>query len=577
MSRLLFLRFASAPVVTTFVPPTSLFPFWGTHFPDVYKNGHPFWSRHFPDGGQSPVYFGGYGPPGSAPIAVDMDSEFTLTLSWDTDVIKARAGGEERIAAGDNAPAMDFQGSAILWGQDPTAWRARLARYAAAGSSFLFGMPHEGLTLTADAGGNTVFVGAAAAAAVDWLQIGQRVISRNVDPTTGANVYAQGIVQSYAAGAVALDVAPGSAGRAGGVLLPGIAVVLQPQQDFGRYPTAAERWQMRSLSVVFDFSPTHATVNLGAASGNAALNGATLVCRVDGVAGNLRSAQFADGATTGAGTVTDATTGSSWLTTFTLKGGTSTLDDLRTLSNTSPNMLLVGTWAPGQVISSADIAAIGLRALAGGSGEGLAGTGVALTTYNGAPVWDRGLNVDSTADDSVQALTEIIQRDGKPYALPVADAPDWGRAVRLDGQLGLDWQYVKRFLWTVRGRQQSFWVPTARPDFTYWSNGVGTVTIRADDGSDFFAWYPAQRANMQVTQADGTVTRAAVVGAVDNGDGTITLSLINPVSGIPTTLSGSAVTMLSWLELCRFESDTFAVRFNDDRFLFETVARVVQS
>jgi hypothetical protein len=193
------------------------------------------------------------------------------------------------------------------------------------------------------------------------------------------------------------------------------------------------------------------------------------------------------------------------------------------------------------------------------------GTGAAVTTYAGRPLWDRKLENNSTITDSIHALTEIIDHGGTPYALGWADMADWGRAIAITGKGLDDWQWLKLFIATVKGRQKSFFLSTYRNDLPFVSKASGTVTVTGNVG----VWWPLQRRHVEVRETSGTVTRAEVTAAVDNGDGTWTLT-------IGTTIATSSVTMVSWIEVCRFTSDEFAVAFDKNGFALKTVATVVQ-
>lgn len=89
------------------------------------------------------------------------------------------------------------------------------------------------------------------------------------------------------------------------------------------------------------------------------------------------------------------------------------------------------------------------------------------------------------------------------------------------------------------------------------------------NSKNFFEWWPLQRTHVQITQQDGTITYAEIQSAVDNGDGTVTV-------GMSVVLSGSPITLISWLELCRFEYDDIEVAFSGLDFKMKTTARVVQ-
>jgi len=256
--------------------------------------------------------------------------------------------------------------------------------------------------------------------------------------------------------------------------------------------------------------------------------------------------------------------------------GVTTMANLAALLVSSSYVILTGAWTGSDTIASGD--AFGGTALSGGTTAAPVGTGAWVLAYDGHPVWDRRLENAGTIADSIQAMTEILDMDGVPFAIGTADFPDWGRAVAIESNLQSEWQWFKLFMSTVLGRQRAFWLATWRDDLTYVSNPDATIVVSSTDGSDLFAWWPAQRQHIQILQADGTLTHLEIAGATDNGDGTITLDVIDlDGEGFGYTLSDSAVTMISWLELCRWESDSYDVTFTGASFAAQLVARVVRA
>jgi hypothetical protein len=276
---------------------------------------------------------------------------------------------------------------------------------------------------------------------------------------------------------------------------------------------------------------------------------------VFGAVGNtLRLIFVQGGGYPAAGTIVSETTTT---TTIGINPAVTTLGNLATLLTSSANFRLGGTYNAATTIAwDLDITA------SGGSITGDVGTGASLTTYSGdgtaRPVWDRALSNDSTLGDAAHALTTIIDHGGIPYALGKADRADWGRSVAFESQAMLDRQWLKLFLSTVKGCQKTFWLPTWRDDLTFVSKAAGTVTVSTTDSSDFTAWWPYQRQDIQIVESSGTVTRARITTAVDNGNGTMTLT-------IGTTLATSSVTLISWLELSHFEGDEFSFTWKDGK------------
>jgi hypothetical protein len=348
--------------------------------------------------------------------------------------------------------------------------------------------------------------------------------------------------------------------------MPARAIYLEPKQDFARYPVDAEVWRLVARAAVFDFAPIKASLDLDTVTTSGVLDGITLVSRPDGLVGNSITVAFdGDALFPTFGGLSEI----GLATTILYRPGVTTLAELEALLLLSNNVLMTGTWTGTDTIDASDEFAA--TALTGGA-DAVVGTGATLTTYSGdgtsRPVWDRPLGIDGTISDAIHALTEIIDFNGVPYAIGNADMMDGGRTVILRSERRLDWQWFRLFTWTVKGGQKSWWLPTWRDDLPFVSKAANTITIDGD-ASDFAAWWPTQREHVQVLETDGTITRAKITAAVDNGNGTWTLT-------IGTTLASSSVLMVSWLERCRFEGDEFEITWGHDGFKLETEARVVQ-
>lgn len=502
-----------------------------------------------------------YGPAGVGTLMLDIETGFSVSHRWPFDLQKFQGGKEKRIPRND-APQQSYSGNALLLGPNPRAIRAQLARYAAQGSQFLLALPHEMLTLSANASGATVFVNAAAQAAVDWFKPGQRCVVARRD-TTNELAYINATIQTTSSGSAVLDISPGTPGLIGGFIAPCMPVYLEPQQDFARYPVKAESWKIQARAAIFDYAPTLASVSVDDPTHFFAATGAIAYSRYFGAYGNtLRLVFVQGGGYPAAGEMVESGT----TTTIHVNPLVTTLGNLATLLTSSANFRLGGTYNAATAIGwDLDITA------SGGSITGDVGTGAAVTTYTGdgtaRPVWDRYLDNDTTAQDSIHSMTRIFDHGAIPYAIGTADHADWGRSVRLEADL-TEWQWLKLFISTVKGQQKPFWLPTWRDDLTFVSKAANTITVSTTDGSDFSAWWPYQRQDIQIVETSGTVTRARVTAAVDNGNGTITLT-------IGTTLATSSVSLISWLELSRFESDQFQTEFLDASLVFSTVARVI--
>jgi hypothetical protein len=526
---------------------------------------------------QDPSVFEGYGDAGADTFVLDLLEGFTVKHSWITDVLKSRAGREQRISRNDT-DRQSYAGAAYLAGANPRATRAKLARHAAIGSVFLLGLPHEELTLRTNASGTTVYVHAGALALKDWVKPGQRVVVARRNVTSMQMDFVNAVVQSKTIDSILLDIAPGVVGMYGGSIMPAVPVFLEPQQSFARYSTEVETWQLDArYAKPIDFAPTLAKLALGPITASSALDSVTLTARNFGLVGNLTTVSFVeDAAAPVAGSYAElAGFGSPYgAVTIHFRGGVTTLAQLAALIDANSSLIkMTGTWTGSATLASGTGDEFTNQPLTGASDQGDVGTGAALATYNGdgivRPVWDRLIDNESTNTDGVHAMTQILDHGGVPYSLGTADKADWFRAVVLTGGDQAAWQWFKLFMSTVKGRQKKFWLPTWRKDLTFVSKATNTVTVSTLDGSDFAAWWPQQREHIQIVEANGTVTRAKITAAVDNGNGTRTLT-------IGQTLSTSSVVMISWLELCRFESaDEFETTHSASGFDVSMIARVV--
>lgn len=541
--------------------------FWGPLFPDVWDvPGRTFWGPLFPDPGPELDTVPPSGPSGVATFVLDLDGPLDLTLEYQTDVFKAYDGTETRAAVLEH-PRRRFSGSALLiGGTSVRTLRTQLHRHAATGAAFLLGLPFEAMLIADDAAGKSLTVAAGALASCDWANPGQRVVV--VAPNRTA---VNAVVQSAAGAQIVLNVAPGAVGVSGGRVMPAIATYLEPQQGFARYrnPDGFERWSIDARAALFGYqkSPVAAILDLeSVASPGNNLTGLFVQARTPGIAGNDIRIAMDDQSLAGIDIVEVGTD-----ITIHFEPGVSTVADLAAAINANSSLVkAIGAWNGAFTLTSG-VDEFALAGLDGGSDGSYAadGTGAVLSMHAGRPVFDRSPVVEDTAGESLQSATEVIDLGGIPENVGQATTPDWGRHVAMLAPQGSEWQWLKRFLATTFDRQRTFWLPTWRRDLTAVATGVNTLTIDVDGDADggFFTWYP-RRADLQIVQADGTITRVTVSNAVDNGDGTATVT-------IGVTLSASPITMVSWLELCRFEDDAIQVRFANHIFSMQTTARAV--
>lgn len=525
-----------------------------------------------------------YGDSAAGTLVLDFEQGFTVVHKWETDVHKFRSGQERRISRND-AAKQSISGTAYLASDNPRAMRAKMARYAALGAKFLVGLPHEAMAFSQAASGSTVYVEAEALALCDWRNIGQRVVCARRLPGSRETQFVEAVIQGGDLSSLVLSVEPGALASPGGLIMPLVPVYLEPQQDFERYRVSVERWNLAARVISFDFAPALARLYLGSVeadtmldafigplTASAAFDHVTILSRQFGLIGNTRSFSLSSASYASAYNVLEESDGA---VVYHYEAGVTTLGEMADTLSASQYVVMSGSWTDSDTIAADD--AFAATQLYGGVASGPVGTGAPLTRYNGDGanrlVWDRRIESPATVTDSVHAMTVIVDHGAIPYAIPTASRADWGRAVVLTGKDQREWQWWKRFMFNLKGKQRAFWLPTWRKDLTFVEASIddNTVTISTEDDSDFTAWWPEQREHIQILNTDGSVKYAKITEAIDNGDGSRTLTLEGCV------LTTDAVSMISWLELARFEGDTFTVKVGGKQFFsFSSLARAVQ-
>lgn len=541
---------------------------WGGWYPRGF--GKSWWGyperTWFPEG-LAPETTPGTDPPGAATFVLLLEAGTRVTYSWATGIHKSYNGRERRAGLRDD-PALKFEGPALMSEAETRATRARLARYAAQGLPFLLALPYEELSVRADSVGSVVAVHSTLLS--DWCVIGARVVVRHV--LYGAM---DAVIQSSTSNTITLDVTLGDIGKVGASIMPTLQVFLDPTQQFSRYPVKAERWALRARNAVAGFSSSALKAELALEApltNSGALDGMRLVALTAGADGNLITVQQSDDALTSGGDLIEDVTAR----TVHIKyaGDDTTMAEYVALLASSSLLRLLGTYTDTDVLASSDDE-FAATALAGGADATPvpAGIGATLTTFSDRPVWDRGIDVEGTTPDSMQSMAKAQDFGGLPFSAGMAAVPDWGRDVKITAKLGAEFQWFKLFLATIRGAWKSFWLPTYRRDLEWVSSVTGGIKVTT--ASDVNAWYPTQQTHVQIVQVSGAVTYARVTGAVDNGDETTTLTLVDEADAA-VTLSGGAVDYVSWLELVRLEGDDVTVAFNGHLFGAQMTARVLK-
>jgi hypothetical protein len=193
---------------------------------------------------------------------------------------------------------------------------------------------------------------------------------------------------------------------------------------------------------------------------------------------------------------------------------------------------------------------------------------VASVTEADLLIWDRPNAIDGTAQESMLSRSETVDLGALPFGIGDMTVPVWGRSLKLRSSSRVDWQWIKAFIRHVRGRQGSFLLSTNRPDLM----PVATIGngIKVSGSGDYASWYAsAAHRRLAVLGADGTTTYVTVVSApVDNGDGTLTLSLDTGVPG--------SVAKVSFLEQVRFDRDDIEVSWSGATFSIDEIVLATQ-
>ncbi len=522
-----------------------------------------YWGAHFSDGAdvETPPLVEPTGPQAAATFVLQLENGLKVGLSWATDLFKSYTGKERRASLLDD-PRQQYAGRALLLGDHVRQVRSQLARYAALGRPFLLGLPFEETILTADAAGA---VCAVADAALDWAVKGQRVIA-----ISGAGSV-EAVIQDASGSSITLDdaVSAHPVLVEGARLMPAMATLFEPQQGFTRKRPAdgVEYWNVSGRAALYGF-PSAAVpgeLELGPLVATAALAGITLRSKTAGIDVAVSFEAADPGVSSGVeitgiaadedGNLTVAIGAASGATAGEFAAGVASL------------FWVLGDYDPDAVIDAADDFA--LTAFTGNeaAAPGEMGRGAAVTEFEGRPVWDRGIINSDSIGDSMHSLSELVDLGGIPFGVGATDTPDWGRQVSIADDRRSEWQWLKKFLATVKGRWRTWWLPTMRADLEGTADATSTtLTIDAAVG-DYELWAGRGYEVLRVEQEGGT-RFVRITAAVPSGD-----DIVLTVTG--DTLDAAPVDLISWCELCRFEKDDFEVNFNADGFAMAAQGRVV--
>lgn len=545
-----------------------------------------FWGPHYPDGPDEdsigrvvdplPTI-----PVGSVTFALLLEEGFELTWTWVSDVIKRYAGTEQRVGVIDY-PQQVFRGAAFLIGDDSLAVRSAIQRYAAQGTAFLLGLPHEELTIVGDAIGQ--FVPVSSTALSDWAVPGTHVLIKTLDD------FSQHVIQSVTSDSIEVDgTVDGTICRYGANIMPAVPVFLDAQQGFARYstPEGIERWQINATAATmwFETLPAAATLALFPLGISGALEGVTLIARVPGADGNNITISFVEGPYSPHPVIVSEDTTALVIGFNGGSPGGTTNTAIATLIATQSLLVdvLTGPDQPGDAVAAGDDE-FGPTNLVGGSDGafGEMGRGAVLATHSdGTPIFDRGVDVDGTAGDSSHAMTDVVRLGAEPFSVGGADSPDWGRQVAISRGAPAEWQWFKKFLGHARGSAASWWLSTFRNDLLATDvgprpppplSGLNDALITIDAGvGDFELWYPASRQHLAIELSTQTYY-CKIKSYSDQGDGTFLVR----VTGDAPPPAAEEIIAISWLERCRYDRSEFRIPWKGAVFSSNELARAVR-
>lgn len=161
------------------------------------------------------------------------------------------------------------------------------------------------------------------------------------------------------------------------------------------------------------------------------------------------------------------------------------------------------------------------------------------------------------ADVRIAALEQRVLRMTVPtnnqYVAPAAAVPAWRLNLSFVLQSRAEIAALRDWFDTVYGRWKALWVPTFRNDVTLAVSAAATdtaVTIVAMGYTDTYSAVEARR-HLAFIQPDGTTTHRRVTAAVDNLDGTETLTLSSALG----TAWAAGAGLVSFLLYARLDDD----------------------
>lgn len=215
-----------------------------------------------------------------------------------------------------------------------------------------------------------------------------------------------------------------------------------------------------------------------------------------------------------------------------------------------------------------NLVALAERFRFGAAGE--PGVGASITTYDSMPVWDRGVAIDGTREESLRTGVAMLDAGTAIGAMQKLDQAQWTRQISAFSNDPATWQWLKLFFDTVKGRWKSFLLRSYRPDLVAIGNASsGTLTVDGSQQSYVESWYPSTaHRRLAIVLADGSVNYRTVESTGGAG-ATEDLVLDSPLAG--------TIERVELLETVRLDSDEVSVTWGRGRaFRTDAKALVVQ-
>lgn len=190
----------------------------------------------------------------------------------------------------------------------------------------------------------------------------------------------------------------------------------------------------------------------------------------------------------------------------------------------------------------------------------LGGKTASVDTYNSLTMLDRRPLNNELIPESFSIRSDKIDYGGV-YEVKTSQAfSNISRPVSLIIADRDDLQFWKLFLDTIVGRREPLYMPTFRADLlvVVQPDIGGSVIVISDDPNYLTDWWPSiGHRDIVINNVAGDRLYRSITGAVDNGDGTVSISLD---VALPGTADESTIVSIEFLELVRLHSDQVILR-----------------